>query len=270
MLYYKIYFGHRAARNWGDFMNIAIVDDEREKAEELAALLREYASIGKLEADLRIFDSAEELLESYRPFAYTAIFMDIYMNGIDGVTAAEQILERDRRAIVIFLTSSDEHMPEAFSLHAYDYIAKPAKRERIFKVMDDLLLRLTEANASPKLTFVCEKREFSLAFPDIVCVKTARHNYLEITEASGEKYLTRLTFSEVQKQLEADPRFLPILRGILVNMDFISRMEKGLCRLKTGEDLPLNIKNAGELTATWQNYRLDSIRASRHERRKKI
>ena len=250
-------------------MNIAIVDDDQKEIDTLESVIREYASLGKFALTLNIFHSAEEIIEAYHPYAYTAIFMDIYMGGKTGIEAAERILSLDRHAIIIFLTTSDEHMPEAFSMHAYDYIGKPAKKERLFKVMDDVLMRVSEYDASPKLTFSCDKTSVSLPFSDIVCVMTStqHHNYLEITDEANNTYLTRLTFAEASKTLTADQRFLLILRGVLVNMEHISLFNKGVCCLKTGAKLPVNIKKAKELENTWQNYTFDSIRNERRERR---
>ena len=250
-------------------MNIAIVDDEAKEIETLASVLREYAVAGQMDITIHAFCSAEEILQNYHPYAYTAIFMDVYMDGLDGVSAARQILAIDRQAVLIFLTSSDQHMPEAFSLHAYDYIGKPAKKERIFKVMDDVMIRQTEYIASPRLTFTHNRQKISLPYLDIVLIRTAARNYLEILDASGTTYCVRLTFSDAVEFLSNDHRFLLILRGVLVNMDFIKKMEKEICELADGTRLSLNVKNAKELTATWQNYKLDCIRNERRRKRSK-
>ena len=154
-------------------------------------------------------------------------------------------------------------------MHAYDYIGKPAKKERLFKVMDDVLMRKSEYDSSPKLTFNCDKSTVSLLFSDIVCIMTStqHHNYLEIMDETGHTYLTRLTFSEVSGLLSADRRFLLVLRGVLVNMDYISQLNKDSCYLTTGSRVPVNIRKAKEMESTWQNYIFDSIRTERQERR---
>ena len=250
-------------------MNIAIVDDEPGEIETLSAVIKEYAALNKLDIRMDAFRSAEELLKDYRPYAYTAIFMDVYMDRMDGVSAARKIFATDRHAIIIFLTSSDEHMPEAFSLHAYDYIGKPAKKERLFKVMDDVLQKVTEYSNTPKLSFMYDRREISIRYPDIVMVKTAGRNYLEIMENTRKSYQTRLTFSEVSALLSKDNRFLPVLRGILVNMDYIVSIDQEICELAGGIRLSINVRNAKELKTTWQNYKLDCIRSDRKSRRGK-
>ena len=67
------------------------------------------------------------------------VFMDIYMDGMDGVSAAARMRERDKNCLLVFLTSSAEFMPEAFSCHAFEYVTKPFSGERIAAVLRDAL-----------------------------------------------------------------------------------------------------------------------------------
>lgn len=120
-------------------MNIAIVDDAKEEIDNLKSILMDYASIHQLDIKLHCFSSAEKLLADYRPFQYTVIFMDIYMENMTGIQAAEHIRSVDSETLLIFLTTSTEHMPDAFRCHAFDYIPKSTGQEHIFRVMDDIL-----------------------------------------------------------------------------------------------------------------------------------
>ena len=249
-------------------MNFAIADDEQLEIDTISSVLKEYASLGKLALSLETFHSGEELLQQYSPYAYTAIFLDIYMSGMSGVEAARHILAQDRHAIIIFLTSSDEHMPEAFSLHAFDYIAKPAKKERIFQVLDDVLLRQTELNTTPKLTFPTEKNDIALPLTDIAVIRTGSHRKVEILDADGHSYLTGLTFSEISEMVCNDMRFLLILRGVLVNMEHIVIIDGTACLLDNGTTLPVNVRGSKKLEATWRNFQFDEIRSERRDRRR--
>lgn len=84
-------------------MNIAIVDDDIRECDKLSETIKEYAAQARLPLTLSVYHSAEEILASYRPYAFTAIFMDVYMDGMTGVDAARDILAADSHAIIIFL-----------------------------------------------------------------------------------------------------------------------------------------------------------------------
>lgn len=194
-------------------MNFAIVDDEQTEIDALSGRIREYALQEKMEITIDAYHSGEELLEKYRPYAYTAVFLDIYLDGISGITTAEKLLAADHSAVILFLTSSDAHMPEAFSLHVYDYLIKPYARDRLFKVLDDICLKSARSREEPQFSFLCNGTQISLSFSDVALVRTDRRNYLEILDARGTSYLTRMTFQSAADKLTEDARFLQILRG---------------------------------------------------------
>ena len=103
------------------------------------------------------------------------------------------------------------------------------------------------------LSFIHEKTEYSLAFDNITVIKSEGH-YLEINTLSGESFKTRMTFSEVKERLLEDKRFLPVLRGIIVNMDHIRNIKDGTCDLENGITIPVNIKKCKKLEQVWHSY----------------
>lgn len=246
-------------------MNIAIVDDRAEERDSLKALLLEYAAANSIEITLREFPCGEEFLMEYAPFTYTVIFLDIYMDGMTGMETAEKIRETDTDTPVIFLTTSREHMGSAFSIHAFDYIEKPAGREKFFKCMDDLLKTKTVLY-SETLDFSLNQTDHRLPFPDIVSVSTAETNYLNITDRKGDVWHIRMTFSAVCERLCSDSRFLPVNRGVLLNMDYIMRFGNGVCIMKDGREYRVFTKKTKETEQKWQNYIFNRIRGGQKER----
>lgn len=245
-------------------MNIAIVDDAKEEIDNLKSILMDYASIHQLDIKLHCFSSAEQLLEDYRSFQYTAIFMDIYMDQMTGIQAAEHIRSIDSETLLIFLTTSTEHMPDAFRCHAFDYIPKSAGSEHIFHAMDDIFKKITVT--VPRLTFSSERQNYSIPYNDIVAICTSDH-YLEITEKNGTTYHPRMTFSSVSELLASDARFLQIIRGVLVNMDYIINFKDGSCYLEGDIHLPINVRNKKKIEQIWKNYVFNKIRHEGAERR---
>ena len=238
-------------------MNIAIIDDENRESDALAEHIREYATSNGNKAVIDTFGSAEEFLKQYEPFMYTVIFMDIYMKGMNGVSAGEQIREKDVEATLVFVTSSMDHMQDALMLHAYDYVEKPVQKERVFKLMDDIMRRRTDISSG--LDFVSDRQEHHLAFCNIVSLCANGHN-VEIVDKEGNHYQPYVTFSSLEKPLSADKRFLPINRGVIVNMDCITGFSEGLCKMSSGESFPAKQKKVKLLEQIWQNYMFTKLR----------
>lgn len=250
-------------------MNIAIIDDRKKERTDLGAYLKDYADKNALDFSLQEFESAETFLSVFSPLSFTVIFMDIYMDGMTGIEASRKIRDMDSSVFIIFMTTSEEHRAEAFSVHAYEYIEKPLRKDRIFAVMDDLM-RLNTGNINvPVLTFMSSREEIHLLYTDIVLIRTGNHNYLEITGKDGNVYQTRLTFSAISDILGQDERFLTINRGIIVGIGHIIDIRNATCLLEGGFRLPVNIRKEKEITETWSNYKFMQIRARMATNRKR-
>ena len=240
-------------------MNIAIADDIPEETRPLKNYLTEYSILNDLELTIEDFESAEALLREYRPYRYTVVFLDIYMEGMTGVDAARKIREEDSDTFLVFLTSSTAFMPEAFSLHAFEYMEKPVKRDKVFSLLDDILKLETDRSSTPILEFLSNRSTVKLPYENIIFVRSDR-NHQEIMDKDGTVYRTRTRFSSLSSELSKDTRFLLILRGMLVNMDYIKRFDEDVCYIRDDIRLPINQKNSGSLEQTWKNYVFQKIR----------
>ena len=238
-------------------MNIALVDDDAADRVRLEEILKEYDSLHQLDMRLEQFSGGEELLRGYAPFRYTVIFLDIYMDGISGIDAARKIRTVDDDAALVFLTSSESHMPDAFSLFATSYLNKPCTKDQVFRTLDHIFRLRTGGEGS--FTFSYDRQNFSLPYGDIVSLET-NGNYLSIADKEGKIYRTRMTFSAAIERL--DSRFLVLMKGVAVNMDRIVQIKDGRCRIQDGTIFPLRLKSQTELRETWLNYKFTKIRES--------
>ena len=240
-------------------MNIAIVDDLKSDSDLLKSILLSYAYENSLDLSIETFLGGEEFLSEYESYNYTLIFMDIFMNGITGIETAKKIRETDTDTAIVFLTSSCEFMPDAFSIHAYDYIPKPAETSRLYKVMDDFLKKKTMAVDAPYLFFTYEKDNVSVPYSDIALIRSIGH-YMEIILKNQRTYKVRMTFSSISDILSEDIRFLPVMRGILVNMDYITSVKNGSCFIAGDIQTPITLKKEKQLEQIWKNYIFNKIR----------
>ena len=60
----------------------------------------------------------------------------------------------------------------------------------------------------------------------------------------------------------ADKRFLTIIRGLIINMDYVRNMDDGICTFKNGCIFPLNSRKARGLKQAFIDYNF----MLRHER----
>lgn len=186
-------------------MRIALVDDNKEDLLELGRLCRDFGEKNLCRVETASFSSGESFLKSFREGGFSVVFMDIFMDGINGVATSLRLREEDSTCLLVFLTSSREFMPDAFSCHAFEYITKPISPERIFGVLADALKVLPPMQ---KYMEIPSGRKTARAFfADIMSVVTDAH-YLDIQLSDGTVLRSRMTVSEFMERAGGDRRFI--------------------------------------------------------------
>lgn len=103
-------------------MRVIVVDDDKLVVLSLKTILEADSSI---EVCATGYDG-RDAVELYRTARPDILLMDIRMEGISGLDAAEQILAMDKSAKILFLTtfSDDEYIVKALNIGAKGYILK--------------------------------------------------------------------------------------------------------------------------------------------------
>ena len=89
-------------------MKIAIVDDEPVYTEQMKLLCREFGAKSGEMAEPVCFSGGNEFLKDFQFGLYQIIFMDVFMEGINGIDTARKLREIDHSCVLIFLTSSSD------------------------------------------------------------------------------------------------------------------------------------------------------------------
>ena len=100
-------------------MKIAIVDDQKKDREELTETLIPYLHTLDFETELCEYESAEAFLADFEKDEFDICFMDIYLKGMDGMTAARFIARKDPNCFIIFLTTSPDYMAEGYDVRGW-------------------------------------------------------------------------------------------------------------------------------------------------------
>lgn len=107
-------------------MKVILVDDERLAIERLKSLFQPYDTIDVVGT----FQCPQEALAYIEAKPVDAVLLDINMPKMDGMTLAKAIKERQKEALLIFITGHGQFAVEAFEVAALDYLVKPVRRER--------------------------------------------------------------------------------------------------------------------------------------------
>lgn len=115
-------------------LRIAIVDDLPQDAERL-----QQALTAEGQTNIIRYESGDALLSAISPEQLDALFLDICMEGTNGIDTARKLREQAPTLPIVFVTSSKEYVWQSFPVHPFDYLLKPFEQARIRQLLDDLL-----------------------------------------------------------------------------------------------------------------------------------
>ncbi len=236
-------------------MNIAIIDNLKDDRLWLSEKLNQYMKANDLFFNLSEFDNAEQFLNVFVPGSFDIIFMDIYMDKINGMDAAIQIRKLDFDCKLIFITISQEYLLQGYSVNACHYLIKPVSDESFDQAMK--FCRIKPTYAVPFLNVTSRGTSIHLNTAKILYIDIQRrvvhiHTLSKNISVSG-------TFSKVTHPLLSDSRFLLCIQGVLVNMDMIIDQTDNLFLLKNGEQIPINVRRRRSVIRSWQNYVFENM-----------
>lgn len=225
--------------------SIAIVDDDKVDCMLCQTIVHKAADTLGISIRLRSFENGRHFLESADSVKFDIIFMDILMKDPNGIETARLYKERNPQSIIIFLTASPEHRKNAFSVHAFDYIEKPVREDAIIRVFHDIRM-ITVPAQQKSLELKAHKQTYNFVYTDIQYI-VSEGNYIKLFIKQNLKF--RANFKDTAKQLMEDARFIQINKGILVNLDWIERInaDASICTMKSMETFPIAKKNASAL-----------------------
>lgn len=234
-------------------LKIALVDDEKIYIEEMSMICREFAAENQINIEIAEYSDGDSFLNSKED--HSIVFMDIYMNCMDGILAARKLRERNSGCLLIFMTSSGEHMPGAFSCHAFEYIVKPFSPQRVKSVLGDALKVIPSGTEYAEL--YSDRKTVRAALGEIVYAVTDAH-YLDVGLSDGTLLHCRMTMGEFTEQ--TDERFIIINRGVIVNADYITDFEDNCCVLENGASFPIRVRDRLKIEQAVRDYHFDKIR----------
>lgn len=233
-------------------MQIAIVDDKAEDRHELSVCLEKYMRQNHLKYTLTEFEDAAHFLDAAVRIDFRLVFMDIYMEGMDGMEAAKRLRQKNRLCKIIFLTFTEEYARMGYSLSATHYLLKPLSRHLQDFEEAMALCQLKPAYEVMTLPLTLDQQTWELPTEQILYIE--HQNRITQVYTPDRVLSVRKAFHEVTAPLHNDKRFLNCYRGILINMDYIDHIGRQTFRLVNGKEIPYAVRKGKQLREKYRQY----------------
>ena len=204
-------------------IRIAIIDDEKVIREQIKNLIKNIQK----ESIIDGYSSGVEFLQAEK--YYDIVFLDIQMDGVNGIDTARALRKRSEETVLIFITGVKEYVFDAFDVGAFHYLIKPIEGLKFSSVYNRAVSEVgKQKQYSMRRLFVkTRNRNVTLEQSEVLYIesrakKVEIHTRTDIVEAYAG-------IGELEKQLTES--FYRCHRGYLVNMAFISEYSNDSIRL---------------------------------------
>ncbi|TGY95330.1 response regulator transcription factor [Petralouisia muris] len=217
---------------------IAICDDESVFAEELKGLISGYMMEKGLVFEIDTYSSGEALVKlGIEVVRYTAVFLDINMEKIDGIMTAEKIREVSREVFIVFVTVYVNYSLEGYRLDAVRYLLKSNAnfQSTVNECMDAIMDKLNYTVAIKKFDFKEGTKEVSLE--RLLYIESRLHKLeFHVMEDDMKIYTMYETLNALEDRLAAN-KFVRIHQSYLVNIKYIKNVIRYKVVLTNGVEL---------------------------------
>ena len=216
---------------------IGICDDENSTCSELESIIMDYFKIAGLNVQLNVWNCAEDFMRDIpAKVDVDILFLDIEMPDYNGIYVGEYIrndINNDTMHI-IYVSSKTNYAMELFKIHPYEFLEKPFNKDRLYKILDDLM----DMYMKNSDMFFFKKRgdQIGIRFNDI-CYFQSDRKHVQIIKSDGmDEYVGKL--SDIINDLPAF--FVPVGKSYIVNINHVSEFHIEYIVMSNGENINIS------------------------------
>lgn len=230
-------------------MRIAICDDDMNCINLIEEYINEFKKNG-VECDA--YPSGEELVRAYRDNAerYDVIFLDMEMDGLNGIDTANLIRERDEYVIIVFVTSHTEYMKDSFKCSPFRFLVKPVHIDELKEVFSDILKKLSKKKKV--LSFTENKALIRVYCEDIIYCESLDH-WVYIHTTHGTHKICK-SLSDLYGSLD-DTLLFRVHSSFIVNFHYVKAIRNNFIELyHSDKDIPISRSYKKSVLFEYTNY----------------
>ena len=229
-------------------IHIAICDDEKRMSDHIRAMASDFFRKKNREIQLRTFLSGEELLNYDGQI--DILFLDIQMNGMDGLETARKLRAGKFRGFLIFITVLKEMVFQSFEVQAYDYLVKPVDEKQFRKTMERLYASMQNTSEDSLLVQQGYERRIVPKDEIVFCEVIDRKIYLNLASGEVVDYYERIENLETK----LGSHFFRCHRSYLINLKHLKGYKNGTAYLDNGKEVPVSRLRSREFSGVVLQY----------------
>lgn len=232
-------------------IKFALCDDSKIDRDYLSKLIYEYLDKNNIYAEIDEFQSGEELLKNDID-KYEMIFLDIYMDKINGMDIARKL--NNTYVNIVFTTNSTEFAVESYDVSAFSYMVKPIIREKLFLLMDNFFYAYYSVRS---ITVKVGRMEADIYLSDIIYVEASGKKSIIYTKKGIVESST--SFANMLKIL-SQPDFVRPIRYAIVSVREIINIPTKFLLMSDGTKIQISRNERENIKKVFGEYKWKKMR----------
>lgn len=223
-------------------MVIGICDDEnviRDKIEKICINeTKKYCE----DVVIQKYSDGREVLEK----DFDILILDIEMEDVDGIVVKNYFQKRKKDTIIIFVTSHNEMMSQAFGVNVMGFVAKSYLDNQLQVMLDGAMKRVMNTVSIEGV----DSRK--------VCYIQAEHIYNILHLENETEVSVRCSSADLEKMLEV-VGFIRVHRTYIINMAYVDHI-KDKTVLVNKREIPVSARLKSRLRKEYSRYCWENAR----------
>ena len=179
-------------------MDIAVCDDNLSDREIIRQQLSIYFSDRFIEYNIDSYENGVNLIYSIEDGEYyDIIFLDMYMDKLNGIQVAEKLRNMNYKGKIIFLTATSKYAVESYDVEASGYLVKPHDIDKISMVLDRVL-----SNYENVHTYQIKKRNsvIQVLYSEIEYIESSNSKCI-LHRTDGNEYTIYKKLNDIEEEI---------------------------------------------------------------------
>lgn len=234
---------------------IAICDDEQIFIEDIVEKIQKIT----VQCEIETFHSGEELLE--KDLEFDILFLDIEMEGMNGIETAVELRKRQYEGLIIFLTSHREFVYEAFQVEAFRFLVKPVEAVKLEEALSAAYKKFILRDTDTRCLVLNKQRKDGIVKVRDVVYLEAYGDGTYIYDVHGNMHTTKRPLKYWKEQLN-EVEFYQIHKSVVVSFAHVRRIiPEGKLEVETYEEaLTISRRNKKAFQLAYNEYRIEQFR----------
>lgn len=205
-------------------LKIAVVDDEVECIDKLALILEQYFQAKQIKYKIFKYQNGEDFLNN--DIVIDLLFLDIQMNGVDGIKTGQLFRSKNVRTTLIYVTSYPDYIMQSMLVHPFAFVVKPYQNDEIIRNLDDFLEYYHKnTNKSPEETIKVydEEKAVIVKLSDILYFHYLSNRQIRVITNDTE-YSLRGNMTNLYENISNDSFIFPH-QSFIININYIKSID---------------------------------------------